>query len=87
MVVHETRISEAKVTIRELFGGITRLDPRVSICSQEVRRGFRLASLASYLNAKTWTQRIYDRSVRLAMYVRLGRRISDVAVNYCPIQR
>lgn len=155
MVVNETRISEAKVTIRELFEGITNwmagFPKSWSTPPGSAKRllGWRLLFHAMFptftnLNAKTWTQRMrgrrpydddwngkefpwpiyislcpsigadhtracseriksspvlvtplrigssevaYDWAISLAMYVRLGRRISDVAVNYCPIQR
>lgn len=69
MVVNETRISEAKVTIRELFDGITDWIPRFlnqwSTPPGSAKRllGWRLLLHAmfptfSHLNAKTWTQRL-----------------------------
>lgn len=40
MVVHETRISEAKVTIRELFGGITDWIPGFPYAARKCEEAF-----------------------------------------------
>lgn len=72
MVVNETRISEAKVTIRELFEGITNwmagFPESWSTPPGSAKRllGWRLLFHAMFptftnLNAKTWTQRMRGR--------------------------